>query len=287
MNVVKHRKLYQIIYYQLIQRHIFAITGFIRVIPDFLVIGAKRCGTTSLYQHLSEHPCISRSPRDNIGFFNENYHLGINWYKSLFPTVFYKKKMESKNKQCLFFDVTSTYMEEELTAKNVYEVNPNQKIIVILRNPVDRAYSHYHVNVKEKSEKRSFEDAIFEEMNRIKSERIIQNKNKNLRVFTPNNIHYLKKGFYALQLKSWFKIFPREQILVLSTEEFQEDQNLIYKKIFDFLNIPNMKIKSTEKMEKGNYIPMKHDTRNLLLDYFRQCNHELFELINSEFDWKK
>ena len=193
--------------------------------------------------------------------------------------------MESKNKQCLFFDVTSTYMEEELTAKNVYEVNPNQKIIVILRNPVDRAYSHYHVNVKEKSEKRSFEDAIFEEMNRIKSERIIQNKN--LRVFTPNNIHYLKKGFYALQLKSWFKIFPSEQILVLSTEEFQEDQNLIYKKIFDFLNIPNMKIKSTEKMEKGNYIHMKHDTRNLLLDYFRQCNHELFELINSEFDWKK
>ena len=287
MNAVKHRKLYQIIYYQLIQRHIFAITGFIRVIPDFLVIGAKRCGTTSLYQHLSEHPCISRSPRDNIGFFNENYHLGINWYKSLFPTVFYKKKMESKNKQCLFFDVTSTYMEEELTAKNVYEVNPNQKIIVILRNPVDRAYSHYHVNVKEKSEKRSFEDAVFEEMNRIKSERIIQNKNKNLRVFTPNNIHYLKKGFYALQLKSWFKIFPREQILVLSTEEFQEDQNLIYKKIFDFLNIPNMKIKSTEKMEKGNYIPMKHDTQNLLLDYFRQYNYELFELINSEFDWKK
>jgi len=48
-----------------------------------------------------------------------------------------------------------------------------------------------------------------------------------------------------------------------------------------------MKIKSTENMEKGNYIPMKHDTRNLLLDYFRQCNHELFELINSEFDWKK
>jgi len=287
MNAVKHRKLYQIIYYQLIQRHIFAITGFIRVIPDFLVIGAKRCGTTSLYQHLSEHPCISRSPHDNIGFFNENYHLGINWYKSLFPTVFYKKKMESKNKQCLFFDVTSTYMEEELTAKNVYEVNPNQKIIVILRNPVDRAYSHYHVNVKEKSEKRSFEDAVFEEMNRIKSERIIQNKNKNLRVFTPNNIHYLKKGFYALQLKSWFKIFPREQILVLSTEEFQEDQNLIYKKIFDFLNIPNMKIKNTEKMEKGNYIPMKDETRKLLLDYFRQYNYELFELINNEFDWKK
>ena len=283
----KIKKIYQFVRYGLVKRHVYAATSPLRVLPECAVIGTGKGGTTALHYYLGQHPCIGSSAYDELGFFNENYHLGINWYKSLFPTVFYKKKMESKNKQCLFFDVTSTYMEEELTAKNVYEVNPNQKIIVILRNPVDRAYSHYHVNVKEKSEKRSFEDAVFEEMNRIKSERITQNKNKNLRVFTPNNIHYLKKGFYALQLKSWFKIFPREQILVLSTEEFQEDQNLIYKKIFDFLNIPNVKIKSTEKMEKGNYIPMKHDTRNLLLDYFRQCNHELFELINSEFDWKK
>ena len=281
----KIKKIYQFVRYGLVKRHVYAATSPLRVLPECAVIGTGKGGTTALHYYLGQHPCIGSSAYDELGFFNENYHLGINWYKSLFPTVFYKKKMESKNKQCLFFDVTSTYMEEELTAKNVYEVNPNQKIIVILRNPVDRAYSHYHVNVKEKSEKRSFEDAVFEEMNRIKSERIIQNKN--LRVFTPNNIHYLKKGFYALQLKSWFKIFPREQILVLSTEEFQEDQNLIYKKIFDFLNIPNMKIKSTEKMEKGNYIPMKHDTRNLLLDYFRQYNHELFEFINSEFDWKK
>ena len=283
----KIKKIYQFVRYGLVKRHVYAATSPLRVLPECAVIGTGKGGTTALHYYLGQHPCIGSSAYDELGFFNENYHLGINWYKSLFPTVFYKKKMESKNKQCLFFDVTSTYMEEELTAKNVYEVNPNQKIIVILRNPVDRAYSHYHVNVKEKSEKRSFEDAVFEEMNRIKSERIIQNKNKNLRVFTPNNIHYLKKGFYALQLKSWFKIFPREQILVLSTEEFQEDQNIIYKKIFDFLNIPNMKIKSTEKMEKGNYIPMKHDTQNLLLDYFRQYNYELFELINSEFDWKK
>ena len=283
----KIKKIYQFVRYGLVKRHVYAATSPLRVLPECAVIGTGKGGTTALHYYLGQHPCIGSSAYDELGFFNENYHLGINWYKSLFPTVFYKKKMESKNKQCLFFDVTSTYMEEELTAKNVYEVNPNQKIIVILRNPVDRAYSHYHVNVKEKSEKRSFEDAIFEEMNRIKSERIIQNKNKNLRVFTPNNIHYLKKGFYALQLKSWFKIFPREQILVLSTEEFQEDQNLIYKKIFDFLNIPNMKIKSTEKMEKGNYIPMKDETRKLLLDYFRQYNYELFELINNEFDWKK
>ena len=186
----KIKKIYQFVRYGLVKRHVYAATSPLRVLPECAVIGTGKCGTTALHYYLGQHPCIGSSAYDELGFFNENYHLGINWYKSLFPTVFYKKKMESKNKQCLFFDVTSTYMEEELTAKNVYEVNPNQKIIVILRNPVDRAYSHYHVNVKEKSEKRSFEDAIFEEMNRIKSERIIQYKNKNLRVFTPNTIHY-------------------------------------------------------------------------------------------------
>ena len=97
MNAGKHRRLYRIIYYQLIQRHVFAITGFIRVIPDFLVIGAKRCGTTSLYQHLPEHPCISKSPYDNMGFFNDNFHLGVNWYKSFFPTTFTRNKIKSKH----------------------------------------------------------------------------------------------------------------------------------------------------------------------------------------------
>ena len=285
MNAGKHRQLYRIIYYQLIQRHVFAITGFIRVIPDFLVIGAKRCGTTSLYQHLPEHPCISKSPYDNMGFFNDNFHLGVNWYKSFFPTTFTRNKIKSKFGGFLAFDVTTKYMEEESTANNVYQTKPNMKIIIILRNPVDRAYSQYHLSVRQTAERRSFEDVVEENMNRLNKESHEHYEIKPR--FSAKEDNYLKKGLYALQLRYWLKIFPRENILIVSTEEFESNQQIIYNKIFEFLNISKFEVKNTKKMEKGNYLPMKSETRNLLLDYFRPHNHELFELINMEFDWDK
>ena len=216
-----------------------------------------------------------------MGFFNENFHLGVNWYKSFFPTTFTKNKIKSKFGNFLSFDVTTRYMEEESTAFNVNQTKSNMKIVVILRNPVDRAYSHYHVNVKEKSEKRSFEDAIFEEMNIIENEDI----NKILQAFPADKPHYLKKGLYALQLKPWFRIFPRENIIILSTEEFKKNQDEVYRKIFNFLNVSDFKIKNKEKMEKGNYSTMNHNTRKKLLDFFMPHNNELFEMINEIYDW--
>ena len=284
-NSLKTRNCYRIVYHQLLKRNIFALTGSIRVLPDFLVIGAKRCGTTSLFYHLPEHPCISKSPHDNMGFFNDNFHLGVNWYKSFFPTIFTRNKIKSEFGNFLAFDVTTTYMEEESTANNVYQTKPNMKIIVILRNPVDRAYSQYHLNLREKAEKRSFEDAMEENMNELNKESYERYEIKPKFSVEENN--YLKKGLYAQQLRHWLKIFPRENILIISTEEFESNQQIIYNKIFEFLNISKFEVKNTKKMQKGNYPPIKSETRNLLLDYFRPHNHELFELINMEFDWDK
>ena len=211
-NSPKIRNCYRMVYHQLLKRHIFALTGSIRVLPDFLVIGAKRCGTTSLFYHLPEHPCISKSPYDNMGFFNENFHLGVNWYRSFFPTTFTRNKIKSKFGNFLSFDVTTRYMEEEFTANNVYQTKPNMKIIVILRNPIDRAYSQYHLNVREKVERRSFEDVIKEDMDRLDKESSEHHEIKPK--FSAEENNYLKKGLYALQLRHWLKIFPRENILV-------------------------------------------------------------------------
>ena len=284
-NLLKTRNCYRIVYHQLLKRNIFALTGSIRVLPDFLVIGAKRCGTTSLFYHLPEHPCISKSPHDNMGFFNDNFHLGINWYKSFFPTIFTRNKIKSKFGDFLAFDVTTKYMEEESTANNVYQTKPNTKIIIILRNPVDRAYSQYHLNVRQTAESRSFEDAMEENMNELNKESHERYEIKPK--FSAEGNNYLKKGLYAQQLRHWLNIFPMESMLILSTEEFESNQQIIYNKIFKFLNISQFEVKNTEKMEKGIYPPMKSETRNLLLDYFRPYNRELFELINMEFYWDK
>ena len=159
------------------------------------------------------------------------------------------------------------------------------KIIVVLRNPVDRAYSQYHLNVREKAEKRSFVDVVEENMNELKKESHERYEIKPK--FSAEGNNYLKKGLYAQQLRRWLKIFPRENMLILSTEEFESNQQTIYNKIFEFLNISRFEVKNTEKMEKGSYPPMKSETRSLLLDYFRSHNNELFKLINKKFDWEK
>ena len=284
-NSLKTRNCYRIVYHQLLKRNIFALTGSIRVLPDFLVIGAKRCGTTSLFYHLPEHPCISKSPHDNMGFFNDNFHLGVNWYKSFFPTIFTRNKIKSEFGNFLAFDVTTTYMEEESTANNVYQIKPNMKIIVILRNPVDRAYSQYHLNLREKAEKRSFEDAMEENMNELNKESHERYEIKPK--FSAEGNNYLKKGLYAQQLRHWLNIFPMESMLILSTEEFESNQQAIYNNIFKFLNISQFEVKNIEKMEKGSYPQMKSETRSLLLDYFRSHNNELFKLIDKKFDWEK
>ena len=272
------------LYHKLLKRNYFIITSSVRVLPDFLIIGAKRCGTTSLFSHLPEHPSISKSHHDNMGFFNDNFHLGINWYKSFFPTITHKERIQKKYGKFLAFDVTTTYMENKTTAENIKKTKPDMKIIVLLRNPIDRAYSQFNVSVKEKTEQLNFEEAISEEICRLKPE-IINTEKQELQRFPKNHRHYIKKSLYAMQLRPWFDIFPKENILALSTEEFKENDEKIYKEIFNFLNIPYIRITNKKQMEKGEYLPMNENSRQTLSQFFKEHNDELFELIGKKFDW--
>ena len=94
-------KLYQKFRYGLIKRHFYYLTSSVRVLPNFFVIGAGRTGTTSLYHYLNQHPCITKSAYDELGYFDNNFHLGLNWYRSLFPTKFTQKKVVSKHNNFL------------------------------------------------------------------------------------------------------------------------------------------------------------------------------------------
>ena len=269
---------YSFAYHQLLKRHFFAITGPNRVLPDFLIIGAKRCGTTSLFTNLPEHPSITSSHHDNMGFFNDNFHLGVNWYRSFFTTKSHKRKIEKKIGECLSFDTTTTYMENRTTAENVKKIKSDMKIIVMLRNPIDRAYSQFNRTKKDNVEVGKFEDIIKEEINELVNE-------KNSFKIARNKSNYIKKGIYYEQLKPWFELFPRENIGIFPTEEFKIDSKKIYNEIFDFLNLPLFTIKNNRIMEKGDYSPMKKELRDYLSDFYKEHNEKLFKLIGKEFEW--
>ena len=151
----------------------------------------------------------------------------------------------------------------------------------MLRNPVDRAYSQFNVSVKEKVESRSFHDAMNEEIDDLKNNNIEENFE-----IAKNEFDYIKKGMYALQLKPWFDTIPKDNIGIFSTEEFKNNSQEMYNGIFKFLGISNFGIEKNEIMEKGKYLPMKDDTRDLLLDFYKIHNEKLFKLINKKFDWE-
>ena len=271
--------IYRKIRYNLLQRHIYGLTSSFRVLPDFLVIGAKRCGTTSLYEYLGQHPCIKKSSHDNIGFFNDNFHLGIDFYKSFFPTIFEKKKIIQKNKKFMTYDVTPFYIYHEQTPKRIHQILPNIKLIVILRNPVDRSYSNYFLGDQQKT----FEELIADEkkiLNKI-------DKNNVDEYYDFVHTSMLARGFYAEQLETWYKIFPKNQILIIKSEDFAIQTNKIMNEIFNFLGLENFNILDNSKKNKIMYEPMKEETRKELIEYFRPYNKKLYSMINRNFNWEK
>ena len=260
-----------------LKRHVYGWSSPLRVLPDLIVIGVMRSGTTSLYHYLGQHPCIVKSAYDELGYFDDNYDLGEYWYRSLFPSVFQKRKLKKKNGKFMTYDVTPFYIYNEKVPKRIHETLPNSKIIVILRNPIDRAYSNYFISKQEKK----FEDIIANE------KKIIDNIDRTNEEEYYKFVHtsMLARGFYAEQLEKWYKIFSKDHILVIKSEEFARDTKKIMNEIFQFLELKDYNIQDISKKNEIHYEPMKKETRKDLIEYFRPHNKKLYSLVGRDFDW--
>tara|TARA_B100001971_G_scaffold205775_1_gene223680 strand:+ start:493 stop:1362 length:870 start_codon:yes stop_codon:yes gene_type:complete len=272
-------------FYQLfVKRHFFGITSPLRVLPNFFVIGAGRTGTTSLYHYLDQHPSLSKSAYDELGFFDVNFHLGLHWYRSLFPSIFTKFRIKLKTHFFMTYDVTPSYVRRPWIARRIKKQFPDSKLIIVLRNPVDRTYSHYYLSTTS-GETRTFEEVIEEDMNDIvtwnddsKDDNYFATKVENSK---------LARGFYAEQLPVWFELFSKNQILIISSEDLASNTKNIMNDIFQFLNLPKYEILNTKKVNVSKYSKMNSNTRKKLVTFFKPYNEQLYEFLNSKFDWDK
>ena len=284
-NNTSIKKIYQKIFYGLIKRHYYYLSSPLRILPECFVIGVVRSGTTSLYHYLSQHPCIGSSAYDEIGYFDDNYHLGVNWYKSLFPTKFTKNKIIKKHGKFLTYDVTPFYIYNPLVARRILASFPRAKIISNLRNPIDRAYSNYILMYQEGDTTKTFEEII-----QIAMDEIEKNKSKlNDEVYAADTFYQniLARGFYADQLKIWFEKFQKKQILIIPSEDLALKPDQVLTKVFEFLDLPYFKIKDFTRQNKREYHPMKDETRKLLVEFYKPHNKKLFDMLGSKFDWDK
>jgi len=272
-------------FYQLfVKRHFFGITSPLRVLPNFFVIGAGRTGTTSLYHYLDLHPSLSKSAYDELGFFDVNFHLGLNWYRSLFPSIFTKFRIKLKTHFFMTYDVTPSYVRRPWIAKRIKKLFPNPKLFIVLRNPVDKTYSHYYLSRKS-GETRTFEEVIEEDMNDISEWSVDSKDDYYFATKVENSI--LARGFYVEQLPVWFELFSKNQILIISSEDLASNTKKSMNDIFQFLNLPKYEIPNIEKVNVSKYSKMNPETRKILIDFFKPYNEQLYKFLNRKFDWNK
>lgn len=274
------------LYWILISHRI--LTSKIRLMPNFIIIGAQRCGTTSLYNYLIEHPCVAPSFQKEVHFFDNNFRKGIAWYRAHFPTLLYKYYVEKIHKRKLITGEASPYyIFHPHAPRRIKKILPHVKLIILLRNPVDRAFSHYHHEVRLGFETLSFEDAIKKESERLNGEKEKMLQDEDYYSFNYQHYSYLQRGIYIDQIKVWFHLFPRKQILILKSEDFYADPPTTLRQVFRFLNLPNWELREYKKYNYTIYSKMSTTLRNRLIEYFKPYNEQLSEFLGMNFDWNK
>ncbi len=242
-------------------------------LPDYLIIGETKCGTTSFYNYLIQHPKILDTYGNGdqvdeiyrtkeIRFFDRYFDRGVEWYKSCFPDT---KEGEITG------EATPMYMYRTLALFRIKQVVPQAKFIIQLRNPVDRLYSnyqHYHKWVP------GFKEKYRDFAHYLNSAR-------------DTDYFLIDKGIYVQTIERWFSFFPEEQFFIFSLEELQQNPQKVYSAALKFLGVEDFRLSKFESYRALDYSPMEEEIRNMLIEFYYPFNQKLYRLLNRKFDWDK
>jgi hypothetical protein len=242
-------------------------TPYTRVV-DFIIMGTQKGGTTSLAHNIGKHPDIYMDNREDpriseVHFFDLNWKKGIDWYKRHFD---YRKKMVGEK--------TPELMYLNYTFPLIQSVNPYLKIILILRNPVGRAYSAWKMIKSTKT----FEEAVDIELD---------TKLKENKTFFTSQTHYLQRGLYYKQIKKLLKWFPKDNILILISEKFKNNMKEGCNEVYSFLNLKSFDTNYELKFMTDDKSAMDNDLYDTLIAFFKTDILKLEKLLKIKTGWLK
>lgn len=256
-----------------------------RALPDFLIIGAQKSATTSLLSYVGRHSRVRLGGKKTAHFFDLNFHKGTGWYAGHFPRIrpwpfhlFLSGERSERN--WLTGESCPSYMFLPEAPERVRQLLPNVKLIVILRNPVDRLISQYQHEHRKKRAGEDFEEYI----------------TPSLAVDWPpkGNIQSLRqrcavpRGFYADQLRHWQTYFPPRQFLVLSFDELVKNSTATLNKVFAFLGLEAQEVDTSQVHNSGRGAEtpaLRPELRAQLETLYRQKNKDLAGLIGQKSFW--
>ncbi len=185
-------------------------------LPDFLIVGAMRSGTTSLYRYLGAHPEVFLTPKE-LQFFTEHFSKGLDWYRDQFATA---------DSASVLGEATADYLARESAMLRIAQTLPDARLIASLRHPVDRAWSHYGLLRARGRESRSFAAALDDELRALTREG-----------HRASGVFYLGHGLYDVHLERLHRLFAPDRIHVTIFERMSTDPRAVYAGMCEFLGI--------------------------------------------------
>ncbi len=241
------------------------------MLPDFLIIGTQRGGTTSLYSYLARHPKVAPASVKEVHYFSFFYERGSSWYESNFPR---SRGLRGR----ISGESSPYYLFHPHVPERVLAVCPDVKLIALLREPVARAYSHYRHECRLGEESLSFEDAIAKENERFAGDPFLDGSHQ--------HFSYAARGRYAEQLENWYQHFPREQMLILRSEDLFNDPERVCAETLGFLGLRPHRLSAYERYNAGAELAgIKPGLRRELTEYFRPHNERLYTLVDRDMGW--
>lgn len=254
------------------------LTAPLRRLPDFLIIGAARSGTTALHRYLAEHPAVAEAERKEIGFFDRHWSHGANWYRAHFPLAISSAKQMTG-------EGTPEYLFDPRVPARVASLVPEVRLIALLREPLERAYSHYHLQVRNGLESLPFAEAVELEEQRMAGELERMNADPSYFSETRHAHSYCTRGLYAEQLEPWLAAFSRDQLLVLSTEAFERDSAGSFQRVLRFLGLDAWDPPEYRRHHRAPRAALDPELTQRFAPRFEASNERLYELLGEDLGW--
>jgi Sulfotransferase domain len=245
-----------------------------------------RCGTGSVHRALGRHPDVHASGRKEVRFFNLRFAKGEAWYRRHFPTEREARAhLDAFGRPLLIGESTPDYLFHPCAPPRMKEMLPDARLIVLVRDPVARAVSHYHLARRKRWEELSLEHALDREPERLAGveERLLADPG--YRSFAHRRQSYVARGRYAEQLERWLEHFPAEQILVCKSEELFAEPDRMFDQICRFIGADPTAWGHVPWVRRSPRSTVPPEIRTRLEKQFAEPNARLYRLLGRDLDW--
>ncbi len=259
------------------------------MLPGVLIVGAQRCGTTSMYRTLSQHPAVLKAVlHKGVHYFDMNYDRGMSWYRAHFPLQASGRRAgRLAGDRALTLESSPYYMFHPCAAERIASDLPGVRLLVLVRDPAERAYSAHAHELARGFEHEPFARALELEPERLRGEAERMARDPGYLSHSHQHHAYRARGRYADQLDQLERVLGAERVHVVDSGDFFIKPEPVYDAVLDFLELSNHGYPVFERHNARPRSPMPADLRAELTDYFEPFDQQLTGWLGQDPSWRR